>query len=86
MDDLLAPGIQRLRANIKDNNNNSQEEGVGVGGEGAQQNKRKLIKVAAPTLWGLYELIPSTSCARSERTWRAGGLFCTCSVGDGDAG
>lgn len=48
-------------------------------------NKKKLIKVAFLPEGICTSSFPCTSHAYSERTWRAGGLFCTCSVGDDDA-
>lgn len=51
-----------------------------------KDRKKKVIKVASPTRGDLSKLIPCSSRAFPRRTWRAGGLFCTCSVGDADAG
>lgn len=51
-----------------------------------KDRKKKVIKVASPTRGDPSKLIPCSSRAFPRRTWRAGGLFCTCSVGDADAG
>lgn len=48
--------------------------------------KKQTIKVSFPPMGTRKGSSSRTSRVYAERTWRAWGLFCTCSVGDDDVG